>query len=79
MRDFYLLIKDNCPLCTIAIQRIHEVALEEPVALHMVDIASQPELLEEYGNLVPVLVRERDDAELKWPFADDKLRIFLEQ
>ncbi|RUO44149.1 thioredoxin family protein [Aliidiomarina taiwanensis] len=79
MRNFYLLTKDNCPLCTMAKQLIQRMALQQPVALHEVDIASQAELLEEYGNLVPVLVREHDDAELKWPFGDDKLRNFLEQ
>lgn len=78
MRDFYLLTKDNCPLCVQAIQLIHHQALEEPIRLHMVDIAQDPELLQEYGVLVPVLVRGQDDQELKWPFQEKQLREFLE-
>lgn len=79
MRDFYLLVKDNCPLCTLALEMVHSLALTQPVQLHQVDISQQEDLLEEYGHLVPVLIREQDDAELKWPFAADKLRDFLEQ
>ncbi|RTE87220.1 MULTISPECIES: glutaredoxin family protein [Gammaproteobacteria] len=77
MNDFYLLISDNCPLCKLAIQQIHSQELEEPIALHMVDIHSDPELVKEYGALVPVLVREKDDQEMKWPFEPTELKEFL--
>ncbi|MCC5855073.1 MAG: glutaredoxin family protein [Idiomarina sp.] len=79
MRDFYLLMKPECPLCTLAIQHIHGVPLEDPIALHMVDITTDPALFQEYGALVPVLVRDMDDKELKWPFETEKLQEFLEQ
>ncbi|RUO60303.1 glutaredoxin family protein [Pseudidiomarina insulisalsae] len=71
MDDFYLLTKPNCPLCNEALAEIHRLQLEEPVRLHWVDISEQPELLEEYALLVPVLVRGKDDAELRWPFTNE--------
>lgn len=77
MPEFYLLTKDHCPLCIQAIQVIHAQSLEDPIRLHLVDIAENPELLDEYGLLVPVLIRARDDAEMKWPFDATKLKEFL--
>lgn len=68
--DFYLLTKPHCPLCNEALAQLHRLELEEPLRLHWVDISAQPELLEEYALLVPVLVREADDAELRWPFGE---------
>ncbi|MDX1705012.1 glutaredoxin family protein [Pseudidiomarina sp.] len=71
MTDFYLLTKPECPLCTEALLAVHHCQPEEPVRLHIVDITQQPELLEEYAWLVPVLVRHSDDAELRWPFGNE--------
>lgn len=77
MSAFYLLTKPNCPLCTQAIQLLH--SLEEPVEFGLVDIAEQQELQEEYGWLVPVFIRGKDDAELRWPFDANQLLEFVEQ
>lgn len=57
---------------------VHKAPVDEPVRLHMVDITAQPELQDEYGLLIPVLIRAHDDAELKWPFTADTLLEFLE-
>ncbi|MCL4409663.1 glutaredoxin family protein [Aliidiomarina haloalkalitolerans] len=78
MRSFYLLTKDNCPLCIQAIQIIHLTELEEPIELGVVDIATDADLLEEYATLVPVLIRGSDEQELKWPFQAEKLKEFLQ-
>lgn len=72
-------MKEQCPLCIQAIQLIHQQPLDEPIHLHMVDIASDPELIREYGLLVPVLIRAVDDAEMKWPFQAGQLKEFLSQ
>jgi glutaredoxin len=73
MAEFYLLTKPACPLCDKALAELHSLALEQPIRLHWVDITQQPDLLEEYALLVPVLVRGNDDAELRWPFNDQLL------
>jgi len=57
---------------------IHQCELEEPVSLHMVDIDERADLQAEYGWLIPVLIRQRDDAELKWPFNEAALMEFLQ-
>lgn len=78
MPEFYLLTRHPCPLCQQALVMIHQCELEEPVSLHMVDIDEQPDLQTEYGWLIPVLIRQRDDAELKWPFNQAALMEFLQ-
>lgn len=78
MPEYYLLITDHCPLCTQAIQMIHQQQLEEPVHLSLVDLNDNPDLQNEYANLVPVLIRDSDDQELKWPFEAEQLKRFLE-
>lgn len=77
MTDFYLLSKADCALCEQAWQMLQQLSLPHPVQVHRVDIALQPELLQEYAWLVPVLIRAHDDAELRWPF-DDALLEFLQ-
>ncbi|WP_194755657.1 glutaredoxin family protein [Aliidiomarina indica] len=79
MPEFYLLTKDNCALCVHAVELIYQQQLPEPIQLHMVDISHDAALLAEYGLLVPVLVRDADDAELKWPFEAEQLQEFLSQ
>lgn len=79
MIDYYLLTKAQCPLCLQALQMIQQLPLEEPINLHLVDIAQQTELVEEYRTLVPVLVRGLDDQELKWPFNDQQLMEFIDR
>ncbi|WP_417658317.1 glutaredoxin family protein [Pseudidiomarina sp.] len=69
MTDFYLLSKPKCPLCDEALKLLHQAKPENPIRLHVVDITEQLELQDEYAWLVPVLVRARDDAELRWPFS----------
>ncbi|MBY6063079.1 glutaredoxin family protein [Pseudidiomarina sediminum] len=70
MADFYLLSKPNCGLCDEALALLHRLDLEQPMRLHWVDISQQPELWDEYALLIPVLVRAKDDAELRWPFGE---------
>jgi len=71
--------KSNCPLCIQAIRLLHSLDLEEPVELEVINIAEQQELQEEYGWLVPVFIRGKDDAELRWPFDANQLLEFVEQ
>lgn len=70
MSEFYLLTKPNCSLCDIALQRLQQAQPTTAIQLHLVDISQQPELAEEYGWPIPVLIRAHDDAELRWPFPE---------
>jgi hypothetical protein len=58
---------------------LHQLVLEEPVELGVVDISEQDDLQEEYGWLVPVFVKASDDSELRWPFDEKQLLEFIEQ
>lgn len=79
MSPFYLLSKANCPLCTQAKQLITSVMATDNGTFSVVDIASRDELQAEYGWLVPVVIRTKDDAELRWPFDANQLLEFIKQ
>lgn len=79
MSQFYLLSKENCPLCTQAKQLITSVMPTDAGTLSVVDIATRDDLQEEYGWLVPVVIRAKDDAELRWPFDAHQLLEFVKQ
>lgn len=70
MTKFYLLGKTQCPLCDEALALLQQLQLPQPIILDQVDISSDEALWREYAWLVPVLIRAADDAELRWPFAD---------
>ncbi|WP_404402946.1 glutaredoxin family protein [Idiomarina seosinensis] len=78
MNHYYLLSKSHCPLCTQALQLLHQLPLDEPVDLSVIDIASDENLQQEYGWLVPVLV-DNNDNELRWPFDSQQLLEFIEE
>jgi len=53
-----------CHLCDEAEAILHKVG----IAVAHIDIAEDNELLEKYGERIPVLQRIDNDAELGWPF-----------
>lgn len=73
---FYLLTKAQCPLCTQALQLLYGLDLDDPLELAVIDIATDAELTEEYGWLVPVL-KDNNDNELRWPFDEAQLLEFI--
>lgn len=79
MSEFYLLTTERCELCTQALQILHELPLDEPIRLHVVALEQQPELLDEYRWLVPVLVNGTTDQELRWPFDAQQAQNFIEE
>ncbi|PTB85656.1 thioredoxin family protein [Pseudidiomarina aestuarii] len=79
MSEFYLLTGESCPLCTQALQLLHDLPLDEPIRLHVVAIEQQPELFEEYRWLIPVLVHGATDQELRWPFSAEQAQQFIEE
>lgn len=79
MSQFYLLSKANCPLCTQAEQLLTSIMETDDEPLLVIDIATRDELQEEYGWLVPVVIRTKGDAELRWPFDAHQLLEFIKQ
>ncbi|HET8817480.1 MAG TPA: glutaredoxin family protein [Pseudidiomarina sp.] len=79
MSEFYLLTTQQCELCSRALKLLHNLQLDDPIRLHVVTIEQQPELLDEYRWLVPVLVNGLTDQELRWPFDAQKARQFIEE
>ncbi len=76
----------GCHLCEVAETQLAAL-LAEPqfqeraVAIECVDIADiddSDELLQRYGERIPVLRRVQDGAELNWPFDEDALRTLLQ-
>jgi hypothetical protein len=70
----------GCHLCELAEVQLSTVMAQLPAAIEIecIDIADSDELVDRYGVRIPVLRRERDHAELDWPFADAVLLEFLQ-
>ncbi len=67
----------GCHLCEIA-QVVCESTLNPDFFIvHMVDIADDDALIEQYGLRIPVLKRQLNGEELNWPFDQQKLIEFL--
>jgi glutaredoxin-like protein DUF836 len=82
MKQFILYGTLGCHLCELAEAQLAPLlALLQQQALvieiECVDIADADALLQRYGELIPVLRRLRDDAELGWPFEEQTLHDFL--
>lgn len=73
----------GCHLCELAEAQL-ALLLEtlqskgQPIEIECVDISVSDELINRYGERIPVLRRAADDAELNWPFVDEVLREFLQ-
>lgn len=50
-----LYTKDACCLCDQALERIERVAKDVPLEIEVVDIARDPDLVERYGQTIPVV------------------------
>lgn len=47
--------KKECCLCDEAMAELHKIQATVPFVLEKVDIASRPELLQRYGNRIPII------------------------
>ncbi len=59
---------DHCTLCETALDALLSMPELTGLALRVVDIADDEALVERYGEILPVLCIEGEDAELRWPF-----------
>ncbi len=70
----------GCHLCEQAEVLLISVINKFPGSFHMIrkDIIDHPDLLEQYGERIPVVVRGINDTELGWPFSSVDLEVFLD-
>ena len=71
---------EHCHLCEQAESLLVEVAnsTSRQFDVEAVDIAFDEILVARYGELIPVLRRTQDGAELSWPFSAQDLSVFLQ-
>ncbi len=67
----------GCHLCDVARQVYQSTLSPDFFSVQEIDIADQDELIERYGERIPVLRRLKDDTELNWPFDQQALMDFL--
>lgn len=79
MRQFLLMSSVGCHLCDDAIDILMAHLDPHQHLLDEVDIAYDDVLMERYAELIPVLVDEASGQELRWPFDDDSVRLFVTQ
>ncbi len=77
MADFVLYHTVGCHLCDIAQSIIDPIMSEFDHQCHLVDIAEDVNLLEEYGWLIPVFKHKGAIDYLKWPFSDVDVKEYI--
>ncbi|MFO7788195.1 MAG: glutaredoxin family protein [Halospina sp.] len=75
--SLYFYITENCELCEQAEQVLVRTPLDTPLPVDVVDISESEELVEKYGERIPVLRMEPQGKELDWPFTSDDVIAFL--
>ncbi|MFT3931472.1 MAG: glutaredoxin family protein [Spongiibacteraceae bacterium] len=76
MNQFILYGTLGCHLCDEAEASLIPL-LSSELSIEYIDISESDQLIEQYGELIPVLRRLRDDAELRWPFDATQAQMFL--
>ena len=71
-----LLSTDHCALCDEAMSMLISMPELAGMELRVVDVATDDELLAQFGERLPVLQMwraERNELELNWPFTADDI------
>lgn len=76
MSRFILYGTLGCHLCEEAEAMLIPL-LSSACSIEYVDISESDQLVEQYGTLIPVLLRLHDSMELRWPFDSAQARAFL--
>lgn len=74
---FILYSTDCCHLCERAKDFLMQVAHDLPIQIDEQDIAFDKQLIERYGERIPVLKNHVNQAELAWAFTPEQLRAWL--
>lgn len=78
MQEYVLYGTLGCHLCEVAEAILVTEMDAEQHQVDAIDIAEDDELLERYGEKIPVLAHVRSGEELGWPFDAVMLRTFLD-
>lgn len=74
MAKLLLLSTDGCHLCELAKPMIEQLGLE----FEVVDIVTDPQLVDAYGASIPVLIVENAEQALFWPFEQLQIKQYVE-
>ena len=69
MPTLTLYTKPDCTLCDEARATLERVRERAPFALEVMDISSEPELAERYGERIPVVLVDGEEA---WEYVVDE-------
>ena len=70
----FLLSTDGCHLCEVAKTLLKAMELE----YELVDIIDDDQLVESYGDKIPVLMAEQAQQALFWPFQQEQIKQYIE-
>jgi hypothetical protein len=73
MSDYLLYGTEGCHLCEDA----EQLLLDAGLAFSKQDIIEDPQLLQNYGVLIPVLLHSASQQQLNWPFDSQALQDFI--
>lgn len=74
MPSIFLLTTDGCHLCEVAKAHCQELG----VTPEFVDIVEDEQLVELYGDKIPVLIADNAEMALFWPFEKEQIKEYIE-
>jgi hypothetical protein len=77
MQELILYSTLGCHLCELALDEIEPCIKNTNITIKEVDIADDPQLLEQYGTSIPVAYIKQSDVRLYWPFDREQVAVFL--
>jgi Glutaredoxin-like domain (DUF836) len=75
VKQLILYSTSHCHLCDLALKLVMQTS--EQIEIHIIDIAEDDSLFQQYGLRIPVLQRKDTQIELNWPFCPIDVDIFL--
>lgn len=73
-KGLFLLSTDGCHLCEVAKSQLDQMNLQYEV----VDIIEEQQLIDLYGDKIPVLMAEAAQQALFWPFEQEQVKQYIE-
>lgn len=70
----FLLSTDGCHLCEVAKSLLEQSNME----FEVVDIIEEQQLIDLYGDKIPVLMAEGAEQALFWPFEQEQVKQYTE-